>query len=198
MISFIEGNIIALNPTSVILNMSGFGFEVQITLHTYEFLKTKTNIRLYTYLHIKKDGQVFSGYEMYGFHLAEDKVLFELLIGVSGIGANTARLMLSSLNYNDLRRAILSEDERTISSIKGIGPKTAKRLILELKDKMTKVSEGEIIPSSGQNKIKEEALLALVTLGYQKNNVIKVLNQIENKTDAKSVEEYIKWALREL
>jgi Holliday junction DNA helicase RuvA len=97
-----------------------------------------------------------------------------------------------------MKRAILSEDERTLSSIKGLGPKTAKRLILELKDKIAKVTDGEISMPLGQNKIKEEALLALVTLGYVKNNVIKVLNAIELKSEAKSVEDYIKMALRAL
>jgi Holliday junction DNA helicase RuvA len=174
------------------------GMEVQITLYSYEALKTQTSCKLHTYLHIKKDGQNFSGYELYGFHDTADKSLFELLLSVSGIGANTARLMLNSLTSNDMKRAILSEDERTLSSIKGLGPKTAKRLILELKDKIAKVTDGEFSMPLGQNKIKEEALLALVTLGYVKNNVIKVLNAIELKSEAKSVEDYIKMALRAL
>ncbi len=198
MIAFIQGNIISISPTSVLIDLHGMGMEVQITLYSYEALKTQTSCKLHTYLHIKKDGQNFSGYELYGFHDTADKSLFELLLSVSGIGANTARLMLNSLTSNDMKRAILSEDERTLSSIKGLGPKTAKRLILELKDKIAKVTDGEISMPLGQNKIKEEALLALVTLGYVKNNVIKVLNAIELKSEAKSVEDYIKMALRAL
>ncbi|MFY7861260.1 MAG: Holliday junction branch migration protein RuvA [Chitinophagales bacterium] len=198
MIAFIQGNIVSISPTSVLIDLHGMGMEVQITLYSYEALKTQMNCKLHTYLHVKKDGQNFSGYELYGFHDTADKSLFELLLSVSGIGANTARLMLNSMTSNDMKRAILSEDERTLSSIKGLGPKTAKRLILELKDKIAKVTDGEVSMPLGQNKIKEEALLALVTLGYVKNNVIKVLNAIELKSEAKSVEDYIKMALRAL
>lgn len=200
MLAYLKGKIVSNHPTNCILEVGqGMGFEVQITLSTYEFLKQKAETLLFTHLHIKKDGQNFSGYELYGFHQQEDKHLFELLISVSGIGANTARLVLNALSHAELRKAILQEDEMTISSVKGIGPKTAKRLILELKDKVSKSSsEIEITSAGNQNKSKDEALLALVTLGYQKNNVMKVLNTIESKSDAQSVEEFIKLALKSL
>lgn len=177
---------------------SGMGFEVQITLTTYNFLKEKSDALIYTYLHIKKDGQTFSGYDIFGFSEYEDKILFVQLLDVSGIGANTARLMLNALSYSEIRRAIISEDERTLSGIKGIGPKTAKRLILELKDKMLKGSDADVPILKAENKIKEDALIALITLGYQRNNVMKILNNIESKADVKSVEDFIKLALRSL
>jgi Holliday junction DNA helicase RuvA len=176
---------------------SGLGFEVQITLTTYNFLKEKSDALVYTYLHIKKDGQTFSGYDIFGFSEYEDKILFVQLLDVSGIGANTARLMLNALSYSEIRRAIISEDERTLSGIKGIGPKTAKRLILELKDKMLKGSDADVPIHKAENKIKD-ALIALITLGYQRNNVMKILNTIESKADVKSVEDFIKLALRSL
>ena len=135
---------------------SGLGFEVQITLTTYNFLKEKSDALVYTYLHIKKDGQTFSGYDIFGFSEYEDKILFVQLLDVSGIGANTARLMLNALSYSEIRRAIISEDERTLSGIKGIGPKTAKRLILELKDKMLKGSDADVPILKAENKIKED------------------------------------------
>lgn len=177
---------------------SGMGFEIQITLTTYNFLQEKSEALLFTYLHIKKDGQTFSGYDIYGFSDYEDKQLFEMLLDVSGIGANTARLMLNALSQSEIKRAIISEDERTLSGIKGIGPKTAKRLILELKDKMLKVSDGDVHTLKTENKIKEDALIALITLGYQRNNVMKILNTIESKSQAKSVEDFIKLALKSL
>lgn len=198
MLSYLKGKIIGIDPTHVIIDTGGFGLEVQISLSTYENIKDKSEALLHTHLHIKKDGQTFSGYELYGFHEVGDKHLFEMLISVSGIGANTARIVLNSLSHAELRRAIASEDERTISSVKGIGPKTAKRLILELKDKIIKSHDIDITSTPNHNKIKEEALLALVTLGYQKNNVMKVLNAIESKGEASSVEQFIKLALRSL
>jgi Holliday junction DNA helicase RuvA len=106
--------------------------------------------------------------------------------------------MLNALSYSEIRRAIISEDERTLSGIKGIGPKTAKRLILELKDKMLKGSDADVPILKAENKIKEDALIALITLGYQRNNVMKILNTIESKADVKSVEDFIKLALRSL
>lgn len=199
MLAYLKGKIISSSPTNAILEIgSGLGFEVQITLGTFDFLKGKSDALLHTYLHIKKDGQTFSGYEIYAFHDVEDKVIFEKLLDVSGVGANTARLMLNALSHSELKRAVISEDERTLSSIKGIGPKTAKRLILELKDKFMKISDADIPMLKAENKIKEDALIALITLGYQKNNVIKVLNTIESKAEAKSVEDFIKLALKSL
>lgn len=198
MLSFIQGRLMASSPTRVLIDTGHFGFEVQITLSTFEFLKGQDSCKLYTYLHIKKDGQMFSGYEMYGFIREDDRFLFELLLGVSGIGANTARLVLNALSDAELKRAIMTEDEHTISSVKGIGPKTAKRLILELKDKISKGSDHVFEGSPIQNNMKDEALLALITLGYQKNNVLRVLNTIESKSKADSVEQFIKLALKSL
>lgn len=199
LLSYIKGKLVSNHPTFAIIEAGGIGFEIQTTLSTYDFLKEKSEAMLYTHLHIKKDGQMFSGYEIYGFSESEDKFIFEMLLDVSGIGANTARLMLNAMSQLEIRRAIISEDERTLSSIKGIGPKTAKRLILELKDKMLKVSDADIHSfNSNHNKSKDDALIALITLGYQRNNVTKVLNTIESKGDVKSVEDFIRLALKSL
>jgi holliday junction DNA helicase RuvA len=198
LLAYLRGKIVSNQPTAAIIESGGIGFEVQITLTTYDFLKDKSEALLYTHLHVKLNGQSLAGYEIYGFTDIQDKQIFELLIEVSGIGANTARLMLNAMSQSEIRRAIISDDERTLSSIKGIGPKTAKRAILELKDKMLKISNEDIQFLTTSNKIKEDALIALMTLGYQKNNVTKVLNTIESKGDAKSVEDYIKLALKSL
>lgn len=198
MIAYIKGKIVICSPTSVVIETQGsFGIEVQITLNTFEKIKQMTDCQLFTYLHIKKDGQNFSGYELYGFDVVEDKNMFELLLSVSGIGANTARVMLSAMTSNDIKSSILTENERQISSIKGIGPKTAKRLILELKDKVMKNTDSSVLDLPLQNNFKEEALLALVTLGYQRNTVLKALNTIGQKnSEPLKVEEYIKQALK--
>lgn len=198
MLAYLRGKIISNQPTSAIIESGGMGFEVQITLNTFDFLKEKTEALLFTYLHVKLNGQSLSGYEVYGFSDIQDKQIFEMLIEVSGIGANTARLMLNAMSQSEIRRAIISDDERTLSSIKGIGPKTAKRAILELKDKMLKVSDADLPMVNSNTKSKDDALIALITLGYQRNNVAKLLNIIESKGDAKSVEDYIKLALKSL
>lgn len=198
MLAYIRGKIISNQPTSAILEAGGLGFEIQITLNTFDFLKDKTEALLYTHLHVKLNGQSLAGYEVYGFSDLNDKQIFEMLIEVSGIGANTARLMLNAMSQSEIRRAIISDDERTLSSIKGIGPKTAKRAILELKDKMLKVSDADLPIINSNTKIKDDALIALITLGYQRNNVAKLLNTIELKGEAKSVEDFIKLALKSL
>lgn len=198
MIAYIKGKLISCSPTLAVVETQGsFGLEIQISLNTYEKIKELEHCHLFTYLHIKKDGQNFSGYELYGFDKIEDKSMFELLISVSGIGANTARIMLSAMTSNDIKSSILTENERQISSIKGIGPKTAKRLILELKDKVMKISDNLSLDLSPQNNSKEEALLALMTLGYQRNTILKAFNTIDQKnSEVKNVEEYIKQALK--
>jgi Holliday junction DNA helicase RuvA len=134
---------------------------------------------------------------LFGFFDLEEKVMFEHLISVSGIGTNTARVMLSSMSGGEIRGAILTDKESKISSIKGIGPKTAKRLILELKDKMLKGGDEAIFESKSNNKIKEEALIALTSLGFQKNTIQKALASIEKQhATIETVEEYIKQALK--
>jgi|694.fasta_scaffold18055_4 Holliday junction DNA helicase RuvA len=198
MISYIKGTLVACQPTNVIIeNSSGMGMHIEISLQTYEVIKSMKEVQLYTHLHFKKDGQVVSGIELYGFYEQSEKTMFELLILVSGIGTNTARLMLSAMRSEEIRGAILTDNESKISSIKGIGPKTAKRLILELKDKMLKMDDGTAIEVSSNNKLRDDALIALSSLGFQKNTVLKALATVEkNYPEVNKVEDIIKYALK--
>jgi Holliday junction DNA helicase RuvA len=198
MISYIKGTLVACQPTNVIIeNSSGMGMHIEISLQTYEVIKNMKEVQLYTHLHFKKDGQVVSGIELYGFYEPSEKTMFELLILVSGIGTNTARLMLSSMRSDEIRGAILTDNESKISSIKGIGPKTAKRLILELKDKMLKMDDGTAIEVNSNNKLRDDALIALSSLGFQKNTVLKALATVEkNYPEVNKVEDIIKYALK--
>ena len=198
MIAYIKGKLISCSPTSALIEQNqSLGMLIEISLNTYEKIKDLSDVMLHTHLHLKKDGQTLSAFELFGFFDLEEKVMFEHLISVSGIGTNTARVMLSSMNGGEIRGAILTDNESKISSIKGIGPKTAKRLILELKDKMLKGSDDAIFESKSNNKVKEEALIALTSLGFQKNTIQKVLASIEKQHVAiETVEEYIKLALK--
>jgi Holliday junction DNA helicase RuvA len=198
LIAYIKGKLISCTPTSALIEQNqSIGMLIEISLNTYEKIKDLSDVMLHTHLHLKKDVQTLSAFELFGFFDLEEKVMFEHLISVSGIGTNTARVMLSSMNGGEIRGAILTDNESKISSIKGIGPKTAKRLILELKDKMLKGGEDAIFETKSNNKIKEEALIALTSLGFQKNTIQKALASIEKQHAAiETVEEYIKLALK--
>lgn len=199
MLAYIKGRIVDCSPTKVILETDGgIGIDVHITLGTYEKIKNEKQCMLYTHLYIKKDGQVFSGFDVYGFDSKANREMFELLLSVSGIGANTARLMLNNLSHSEIVRAIQNDDERTLSSTKGLGPKTAKRVILDLKDKIIKLDSSTDIDTKVDNNIKDDALIALVSLGFQKNAVIKILNKISAEENIERVEDYIKLALKAL
>lgn len=179
MFAFVKGKVITISPTQVILETnSGIGFEVQISLNSYEAIKGKEDVRLWTYLQI--NGMDYSQ-TLYGFAEESEKSIFLLLVSVSGIGANTARLMLSAALPGEIQTAIVSENELFFKKIKGIGEKTAKRLILELKEKMLKLplsGEGMSVNEIKENNSREDAIAALVALGYAKPLVQKALNDI--------------------
>ena len=166
MIAYLNGRLVHKDPTFVLLEVSGVGYEVKISLHTFAALKDKEQCKLLTYLHIKEDAHT-----LYGFMEGAEKRLFQHLISVSGIGPGTALMMLSSLNPSELEYAIVHEDVRTLSGVKGIGAKTAQRVILELRDKVMK---GEVInptaslTTAAHNTVSQEALSALVTLGINR------------------------------
>ena len=166
-------------------------------LHTYSKIESMERVKLLTYFHVKEDSQT-----LYGFESPEERNLFVHLISVSGIGPNTARVLLSSLKPEEARSAIISEDVRVISSVKGIGPKTAKRLIIELKDKLIKDSgeETSSVPSAmGSHSIREEALSALLALGFNRIRIQKALNKVLNESSGiTDVEVLIKLALKNL
>lgn len=195
MFEYIKGTVIELNPAETIIENGGFGYRIMISLQTYEALQGKTEAKIYLYHYIREDEEQF-----YGFATRDERELFRLLISVSGVGVASARMMLSSLTDDEIRNAILSEDINRIKSVKGIGLKTAQRLILELKDKVVKGEGYEGIIPSGKisNAVMEEATVALVTLGFNKSSINKVLSDILKKSPASSVEELIKQALKKL
>lgn len=196
MIAYIKGEITLKNPTFLIVETGGIGYMIHISLYTYSQIEKLENTRILTHMHIKEDSHT-----LYGFSHEQERSLFRHLISVSGIGPGTAQIILSGMNPDDIRAAIIGERDDAFRSVKGIGPKTAKRLILDLKDKLSK-DGGETTPltlSPADNTIREEALSALVALGFNRIAVQKTLNQILKQQPAiGSVEPLIKLALREL
>jgi holliday junction DNA helicase RuvA len=196
MIDFIKGLIILKNPAYVVLETSGgVGYRINISLNTYAKIEASENVKLLTHLQIREDAHV-----LFGFADEAERVLFTQLISVSGVGPATAQVLLSGMNADEVRSAILSENEVAFSKVKGIGPKTAKRIILDLKDKIKKESgESSNIFTTQGNTIRDEALSALVSLGFVRINVQKTLNKIlQEQPTIKNVEDLIKVALKQL
>ncbi len=198
MIDFIKGEIRDLNPTTVVIENNGIGFLLNISVNTYSEIQTADTCMLYVYEVIKEDAFI-----LYGFAQAQEREAFKRLIGVSGIGANTARIILSSLSVAELEQAILTENLMIFKNIKGIGTKTAQRLMVELKDKVAK--EGlslpggaATLPGIGGNELRDEALAALQMLGYQTSAANKVINDILKEQPDIRVEALIKAALKML
>ena len=195
MIDYIKGQITELSPTEVILETYGIGYRILISPQTYEGLNGKKDATVYIHHYLREDEELY-----YGFSSKDERELFRLLIGVSGIGASTARMMLSSLTAEEIRNAILAEDINKIKSIKGIGLKSAQRLILELKDKVSKGGGADTpaIFSSTANAATEEAITALVMLGFTKANVTKAVTAVLKENPSASLEEIIKQGLKRL
>ena len=193
MITQIIGRLVEKSPTQVVIDCQGIGYEVNISLNTYSQLGDDENIKLFTHLQIREDSHT-----LFGFFMPMERSVFRLLLSVSGIGASIARTMLSSLEPQQIQRAIISEDLNTIKSIKGIGLKTAQRVLIELKDKMLNLYEGEEIQSFANNTIKEEALSALEVLGYSRKQSEKVIDNAIQSAPESSVEGLIKAALNKL
>lgn len=196
MITYIKGIIAYKSPTYIVVETGGIGYHVNISLHTYTKIEKLEKVQIVTHLHIKEDSHT-----LYGFADEAERKLFRQLISVSGIGTATAQILLSSMNPEEVRMAIIQEDVTAFKKVKGVGPKTAKRLILDLKDKMLKDS-GDVpltITPSVDNTLRQEALSALVSLQINRIQAQKVLNKIlKEKPTVKSVEELIKLAFREL
>lgn len=194
MITYITGKLIEKNPAYLIVETAGgVAYFVHISLYTFSKIKEENQVKIYTHFIIKEDAHL-----LYGFADEEERMLFRLLISVNGIGANTARLILSSLNAQELCQAIATEDVRTIQSVKGIGSKTAQRMILDLKDKIMKtVPQNTDKFSKINNNNKNEALSALVSLGFAKNPAEAMLDKIiQSEGVSLSVEDLIKKALK--
>ncbi|MDD2594273.1 MAG: Holliday junction branch migration protein RuvA [Bacteroidales bacterium] len=194
MYDYIKGNLAELTPTEITVECYGIGYKILISLGTYSKLQKSGNnlVTVYLYHHIREDDELF-----YGFYDKEEREIFIQLISVSGIGPNSARMMLSSLNSDEIRNAIISQDVNKIKSVKGIGLKTAQRVILELKDKIIKGSSKDFIFDTGESSsTRDEAMSALVLLGFTKQNVEKVLNTLFKENSGYSLEELIKKALK--
>jgi len=195
MFDYIKGQVAALTPTEAVLECGGIGFDLLISLQTFEALQGKDSAKVYLYHYLREDDEQF-----YGFATRDERELFKLLIGVSGIGVGSARMMLSSLTDEEIRNAIIAEDVNRIKSVKGIGLKSAQRLILELKDKIIKGGGvDDRLPLAVQNNaVLDEATTALVMLGFSKANITKVLPDILKKQPDAKVEDVIKAALKRL
>jgi Holliday junction DNA helicase RuvA len=174
MIAYLTGKLTHKSPAMVYVEVQGVGYEVQISLNTYSRIQGMENCKLLTFLHIKEDAHT-----LYGFFDDAERSMFLLLLSVSGVGASTARMMLSSLQPEDIQRAIAMENEKMLESIKGIGAKTAKRIILELKDKIKRQKEtGPQLSVSTNNTLQEDALNALVTLGIARNVAEQAIQRV--------------------
>lgn len=189
MITHLNGKLIEKNPTNIVVECNGVGYLVLISLNTFSGLGSSEAVKIYTKQIVREDAQL-----LYGFATTEERSMFEQLISVSGIGPNTAMIMLSSLVPEEIAHAIQSEDVKTIQSVKGIGAKTAQRVIVDLKDKMLKMnfSTENIFVQNNTNRF--DALTALVSLGFDKKAAEKAIDKIAQGED--SVEKLIKEALK--
>ena len=196
MITHLRGNIIELTPTHLILDCNGVGYYLNISLNTFSKLNQAQidDCKILTHLHVREDAHT-----LFGFFEQEERKIFLMLLSVSGIGASTAMMILSSLNSNEIRMAILKEDIVTLKSIKGIGMKSAQRIIIDLKDKMTdlQLNQGDVLIQNDNIK-RNEALSALETLGFSVKDINKVLDNILSENPDLSVEQLIKMSLKKL
>lgn len=194
MIGYLEGRLVDLSPSHTFIDINGLGYEVHITLHTYESIKDKERVKLYTHLQVREDAWV-----LYGFSTTIEKEAFQKLLSVSGVGAATSRILLSSLTANDLSRIIMNGDSKALEKVKGIGAKTAQRIILELKGKLAEDTSDLENITSGGNTLEQDALNALLGLGIPKAGAEAAIQKSKSLlVDPHSVEELIKTALKNL
>ena len=193
MITHLQGKLVEKNPTDVVIDCNGVGYLLHISLHTYSKIPDQENLKLYTYLQVREDAHT-----LYGFSSQTEREIFKLLISVSGVGASIARTMLSSLTPQQVKEGIASGDVGLIQSIKGIGAKTAQRVILDLKEKVLKVYGIDEVSTIENNTNKSEALSALEVLGFNKKQSEKVVDKILAQEPNANVEKIIKDALKNL
>jgi len=193
MYEYITGKITEITPTYVVLECNGTGYFIHISVSTYSQIQSRKEIKLLIHLIVREDAHL-----LYGFFNKFERDIFRMLISVSGIGASTARMMLSSLTPVEIQQAILTSDVSLLTSIKGIGTKSAQRIILDLKDKLGHEAAGDEIFAVKDNRIKDEALSALAMLGFSKSAVEKVIQKILSENKSIVVEELIKRALKSL
>lgn len=193
MIHHLKGQMVEKNPTYVVIDCNGVGYFVHISLNTFARLPDSEVLSLYTHLQVKEDSHT-----LYGFIEKYEREIFRLLISVSGVGTSTARTMLSSLEPGQVKQAIATGDVTTIQGVKGIGAKTAQRVILDLKDKVLKLQGGDEVLVGQSNTVKEEALSALETLGFNRKQAGKVVERLLKESTDPTVESLIKTALKNL
>ena len=193
MIAHIQGRLVEKTPTEVVIDCNGVGYHINISLHTFSLIPDSENLKLYTFLQVKEDS-----HSLFGFVEKQERELFKLLLSVSGVGASTARTMLSSLAPAQIIQAIASNDVATIQSMKGIGAKTAQRIILDLKEKVLKVYNLDEVSVVESDTNKDEALSALEVLGFARKAAEKVIDKIITETPNASAENLIKQALKNL
>ena len=192
MITFLKGKLIEKNPTDIVLDVNGIGYRINISLNTFSEIDDNENCFIYTYFHVKEDAQI-----LYGFSNKEERYVFKLLISVSGIGPNTAQVIMSSMSPENLQRAVMTNDIESIKSVKGIGLKSAQRMILDLKDKISKISLQDS-SSRINNTIKDEALSALKMLGFARKNIETVIDKTLLDSEDITVEDLIKQVLNKM
>jgi Holliday junction DNA helicase RuvA len=193
-IAFVEGKLVVKSPAYVVVDCGGVGYAVNISLHTYELLNQAEHARVHTHLVVKEDSHT-----LYGFAEEDERQLFLHLISVNGVGANTARMILSSIKPAEVTQAITRGDWALLKSVKGIGPKTAQRIVIDLQDKLKKTEgfSGDLITSAGtMSKASEEALAALVMLGFGRAEAEKGLQKVRQQNPAYTVEELVKHTLK--
>nr|WP_321358102.1 Holliday junction branch migration protein RuvA [uncultured Draconibacterium sp.] len=193
MYEFIKGNIAEISATNVVVETSGVGYFVHISLNTYSALNGKKEVKVFLHQVVREDAHT-----LYGFATTNERELFRNLISVNGVGANTAIMMLSSLNPDELKAAVTTENVAVLKAVKGIGAKTAQRIIIDLKDKLGKIPDsGQILPAA-DNTIRNESLSALVMLGFVKKDAEKIVSKILQEQPDANVESVIKQALKRL
>ena len=191
MYSFISGTVVEKNPTCVVLDNQGIGYLINISLNTFTAIGEQQHVKLFVHLAIREDAHT-----LYGFYTESERELFLQLITVSGVGCNTARLILSSMTVKEAVDAIATNNIRMIQGVKGIGAKTAQRIVVDLHDKVGKLETGGEISLIGNNTLKDEALSALMVLGFNKMSIEKVLDKLLKQMENPSVEDLIKESLR--
>jgi len=193
MIAHLKGKLVEKSPTHLVIECQGVGYLVFISLNTYSKISDQESCMIYTQMVVREDAQL-----LYGFYSMAEKKLFQLLIAVSGVGPATAILVLSSADANEIEEAILSENVAWFKGVKGIGPKSAQRIILELKDKVNKDHLNADFSGNLNNTIRNESLSALVNLGFNKNQAEKLIQKILKDNSNYQVEDVIKYALKGL
>ena len=199
MIAYLKGKLAHKTPTFVFIETQGIGYQVFVSLQTFEKIKDAKECVLFTRMVVKNENQNVSAFVLYGFYEEGERDLFEKLLSVSGVGSATAIMMLSTYKTNEIIQAILNKDVGLVKSVKGIGPKSAERIILELKDKLDKLPQFEQESGVMDNILRDEALNALVSLGFNKNTCVKVINKVLSSDQSiATVEELIKRSLKQL